>query len=266
MTTPFNAITQAPFTGAEPLLTVTDLKNRFLIGLLDDNDKLVDYRGKVIPDTTIQYHLNAALSFLELKLDLIILPRKFEEDYDYRAVDYTAFNFIQLKKRPLIDVEVIKAQFPNSQVLVEYPKSWYVLEKEASQVQLSPVEGTFSGVVITQGGSYVPLLYGAKDSWPHLFKIIYTAGFCADQIPMVINDMIGMQASIRMFEILGDVLFGPGIVSESVGLDGANVSKALANSQKYALFSGRITSYKEQMKDYIDTVRKYYTGFASVVA
>lgn len=266
MTSPFNAISQAPFTGAESLLTVQDLKNRFLVGLLDDNNNLIDYRGKAIPEATIQYHLNASLSYLELKLDLIILPRKFAEEYDYRSVDYTAFNFIQLKKRPLLDVEVIKAQFPNSQTLVEYPKAWYVQEKEASQVQLSPVEGTFSGLIVTQGGSYVPLLYGVRDHWPHLFHITYTAGFCSDQIPIIINDMIGMQASIRIFEILGDVLFGPGKVSESVSLDGASVSSALANSQKYALFSGRITSYKEQMTDYIDTVRKYYTGFASVVA
>jgi hypothetical protein len=74
-----------------------------------------------------------------------------------------------------------------------------------------------------------------------------------------------LQASIRLFEILGDVLFGPGVASESVSLDGAAVSKSLANSAKYALFSGRISSYKEQMKEYIDAVRKYYSGFAAVV-
>lgn len=266
MTTPFYATTQGAFERNEPLLTTQQLKERYLVGLVNKDNKLVDFQGNEIPDATIDYHIRAALSYLEHKLDLIIIPTNFTEEYDYRAVDYMNFNFIQLKKRPLIDVTVLKARFPNHQDLVVYPKDWYVLEKEASQVQLSPIEGTFSGLIVTQGGSYVPLIYGVRDSWPHLFQVQYTAGFCSDQIPVIINEMIGMQACIRIFEILGDVLFGPGVISEGVSLDGAGVNRALANSQKYALFSGRITSYKEQMKDYIDSVKKFYNGFASVVA
>ena len=265
MTVPFNATTQAPFNDAEQLLTVEQLKSRYLIGLLNENGDLVDYKGHVIPKDTMQHHLNASLSYLEHKLDLIILERTFVEDYDYRAVDYTSFNMIPLKKRPGIEVVELKARFPNNKDLVTYPKEWYVLEKESSQLQLSPVEGTFSGLIVTQGGSYVPLIYGTRDYWPHMFHVTYRAGFCADQIPIVINDMIGMQTAIRMFEILGDVLFGPGIMSENVGIDGASVSKSLANSQKYALFSGRITSYKEQMKEYIETTKKYYSGITSII-
>lgn len=265
MTTPFNAVSSAGLDRTEPVLTVEQFKQRYLVGLLDADGNLTDWKGNTIPDATLQHHILAAISYLEMKLDLILLKTKFVEKYDYRAVDYTSFNFIQLKKRPAISVEEIKAKFPNNIDLVKYPEEWYVLEKEASQIQLSPVEGTFSGLVVTQGGSYVPLIYGTRDYWPHMFEITYTAGFCDDQIPILLNEMIGMQAAIRAFEILGDVLFGPGIASESVSLDGASVSKALANTAKYALFSGRINSYKEQMKDYIDTVRKYYSGFASVV-
>lgn len=265
MTTPFNAVSTAGLDRVEPILTVKEFKQRYMIGLLDADGQLIDWKGNAIPDATLQHNILAAISYLEMKLDLIILKTKFVEKYDYRAVDYSQFNFIQLKKRPAIEVELIKAKFPNNRDLVTYPTEWYVLEKEASQIQLSPVEGTFSGLIVTQGGSYVPLIYGTRDYWPHMFEIAYTAGFCDDQIPILINEMVGMQAAIRTFEILGDVLFGPGINSESVSLDGASVSKSLANSAKYALFSGRINSYKDQMKDYIDTVRKYYSGFASVV-
>lgn len=265
MTVPFNAVTQAGLSRTEPILTVEQLKERYLVGLLNDDNKLTDFKGKEISDEVIRHNIKAAISYLETKIDIIILKTQFVEDYDYRSVDYTQFNFIQLKKRPAISVEEIKARFPNNLDLVKYPVEWYVLEKEASQVQLSPVEGTFSGLIITQGGSYVPLIYGVRDQWPHLFHITYTAGFCPDEIPVIVNEMIGMQAAIRMFEILGDVLFGPGIISEGTAIDGASVNRALANSQKYALFSGRITSYKEQMKDYIDVVKKYYAGFTSVV-
>jgi hypothetical protein len=173
---------------------------------------------------------------------------------------------LQLKKRPIIEVEELKAKFPQNRDLVLYPEEWYVIEHESGQVQLSPVEGTFSGLIVTHGGTYLPLIYGARKYWPHLFNIKYTAGFCPDQVPIILNEMIGMQAAIRAFEILGDIVLGPGTAGESVNLDGAGVSKQTTASAMYSAFSARITSYKEQMKEYISTVKKYYNGIPMVIA
>jgi len=258
---PPNHTSEAAFTRTEPLVTPEDIKTRYLFGI-----DLTDDKGNELPEKTIQHAINTAVSYLEHKLDIIILPTTFKEKYDYRQQDYTNFNFLQLKKRPLCSVESLKAKFPNNVDLVNYPEEWITIEKEASQVQLVPVEGSFSGVIVTQGGSYVPLLYGTKDHWPHLFEIEYTAGFDNDCIPVVLNDMIGMQASIRLFEILGDIVLGPGVASESVNLDAAGVSKGLTASAMYSAFSARIESYKKQMDDYVKTVKKYYNGFAFTVA
>lgn len=256
--TPINKISKDAFHRTEPLLTVEQLKIRYLAGL-----KFTDQEGNEIPKETFQHAISAAISYLEHKLDIIILPTELRENHDYRSQDYTMFNFISLKKRPVSEVSEILAKFPNNQELVKYPTDWFVLEKEAGQIQLSPVEGTFSGLIITQGGSYVPLIYGSRDYWPHLFQITYKAGFEPDCIPTIINEMIGMQASIRMLEMLGDLIFGPGgIVSENVSIDGAAVGKA---GQPTA-FAARLKSYKEQMTDYIDVVKKYYNGFSFVVA
>ena len=243
------------------MLTVKDLKSRYLFGI-----DLTDKDGNTLPDEVIQHQINAAVSYLEHALDIVISPVVIDDErYDYRAVDYVNFNFIQLKKRPAIEVTKILAKFPNNQQLVEYPKEWYVLEKEASQIQLSPVEGTFSGLVVTQGGSYVPLIYGTRDYWPHLFSITYRAGFCNDEIPVIINEMIGLQASIKIFEILGDLLYGPGLTSENVNLDGAGVSRGLAASGIYSVYGARIAGYQKSLKDYMDVVKKFYSGIPSVV-
>lgn len=262
MSFPPNRVTTDAFESGSPMVTPQDLKTRYLFGI-----DLTDNKGNEIPKEVLEHAINTAVSYLEHKLDIVILKRGFDERYDYRQVDYTQFNFIQLKKRPAIAVTEMKAKFPNNVDLVTYPPEWFVLEKEGAQIQLSPVEGTFSGLVVTQGGSYVPLLYGAKDYWPHLFQIKYTAGFEHDCIPTVINDMIGMQAAIRLFEILGDIALGtPGVTSESVSIDGANTSKQTGGGAKNSVFSARIDSYKTQMKEYIETVRKYYNGFAFTVA
>ena len=180
-------------------------------------------------------------------------------------MDYTVHNFIALKKRPAIEVTVIKATFPNNRDLVEYPKEWYVLEKESSQIQLSPVEGTFNGLIVTNGGSYVPLLFGTKEYWPHLFEIEYRAGFCDDQIPVILNEIIGLEAAMGIFEILGDIVLGPGVASESVNLDGAGVSKNLTSSAMYSAYSARIESYRKKLDKYKEIARKYYNAIPSVI-
>lgn len=235
-------------------MTIEQLKTRYLFGI-----ELTDKAGKPIPDEVFLNAIASAVSYLEHKLDIVILKRSFVEKYDYRSVDYVEFNFIQLKHRPLNDLTLLKAKFPNNRDLVQYPTEWYVTEKESAQIQLSPVEGTFSGLIITQGGSYVPLIYGTRDYWPHLFEATYTAGFDEDKIPTIINEMIGMRAAIRLFDILGDILFGQ-IASESVTLDGAAVSKALTAAAGISVFSARIKSYREDLEEYINTVKQHYNA------
>lgn len=259
-TFPPNKTSEEAFTTMVPIITPEDLKDIYLFGI-----KLQDQDGNQMPRKTLEHAINSAISYLEATLDIVILKRTFKERYDYKQVDYTTFNFLQLKKRPLSKVHMLKAKFPNNVDLVEYPKEWYVEEKEASQIQLSPVEGTFSGLVVTSGSSYVPLLYGTKGYWPHLFEVEYEAGFCHDAIPNIINDMIGMQASIRIFEIMGDLIHGPGINAETVTLDGASVNKGTTASATNSPFAARIKSYKDQMKEYIDTVKGYFNGIPFTV-
>lgn len=261
MSTLPNSVSQSMFSRTEQMLTTDILKRRYLFGV-----DLTDENGNEFPDDTIQFYIDEAVSYWEHKLDIVISPQTFKERYDYRQVDYMNFNFLQLKKRPILEVELVKASFPSNKDLVQYPKEWYTIEKESGQLQLTPVEGTFNGLIITNGGSYMPLLYGTRDSWPHLFEITYKAGFCDDNIPNIINAMIGMQASIAIFEILGDIVLGAGVAGESVSIDGASVSRNLTASAMYSGYSARIESYRKKLEEYADVTRKYYNAIPMVVA
>lgn len=257
---PMNSISESGFIRSESLVTVKDVKTRYLFGM-----DLTDPKGNMMPDETIQHAIDSAISYLEHKLDIMIIQTTFLETYDYRQQDYTNFNFLQLKKRPIAQLTSLKAKFPSNRELVQYPKEWFVVEKEAGQIQLSPVEGSFSGLIVTQGGSYVPLIYGARSYWPHLFQVEYIAGFDADKVPVIINEMIGLQASIRIFEILGDMIIEPGIASETVGIDGASTSRQTTASAMFSGHSARIEAYRKQLTDYVAAVKSYYNGIPTII-
>jgi hypothetical protein len=253
---PPNSVGEGGFTRSEAIVTPAQLKTRYLWGV-----DLKDKQGNEIPDEVLQYQINAAISYIEHKLDIIIFPTKIVDSHDYRSLDYQHFNFIQLKKRPVIEVQKIRATFPNNRELVDYPKEWFVVEKEAAQVQLAPVEGTFNGLVITNGGSYIPLIFGSKDYWPHMFEVTYEAGFCPDKIPYILNEMIGLQAAISAFTILRDTVFGP-VSGENTSIDGAATGRQLSATGP---FGPRIESYQKKLDEYLKVAHKYYNGFAFTV-
>ncbi len=253
---PPNSNGAAGFNRGEAIITPDQLIARYFWGV-----DLTDKQGNKVPPEVLQHQINAAVSYIEHKLDIIIFPTQFVEEYDMRSVDYMEFNFLQLKKRPLSSVEKMRAKYPNNQTLIEFPKEWFVLEKEGAQLQLAPVEGTFNGLIITQGGSYVPLLYGTKDSWPHMFEVTYTAGFCNDQIPVILNEMIGLQAAISMFMILRDTIYGP-LAGENTSIDGAATGRQLGPTGPYG---ARIDAYQKKLDELLKVAHKYYNGFAFTV-
>jgi len=253
---PPNSVSAAGFTRSESIVTPDELKNRYFWGV-----DLTDKSGKPVPPEVLQHQINAAVSYIEHKLDIIIAPTTIVDNHDMRTVDYQEFNFLSLKKRPVSEVKKMRAMFPNNRTLIEFPKEWFVLEKEGGQLQLAPVEGTFNGLIITSGGSYVPLLYGTKDSWPHMFEVTYVAGFCDDQLPVIINEMIGLQAAISMFMILRDTIFGP-IAGENTSIDGAAAGRQLGPTGPYG---ARIESYQKKLDELLKVAHKYYNGFAFAV-
>ena len=69
---PPNATDSAAFCKNETLLTVQDLKTRYLFGI-----DLTDESGNEMPTETIQHFINSAVSITEHELDLIITTRSF---------------------------------------------------------------------------------------------------------------------------------------------------------------------------------------------
>jgi hypothetical protein len=103
---------------------------------------------------------------------------------------------------------------------------------------------------------------------PNLWRITYNAGFEDGKVPHMINQAIGLMAAIQAMALGGIQVFGPGLSSESISLDGLSQSISTTVNAQHAAYSPVIAEYKELLygKDDKDTngilfvLRYYYKG------
>lgn len=189
-------------------------------------------------------HLRRALSTLEDTINIDILEREVKEElHDYRADDYAAFAFLQLFRVPTQKVTSLTAVYPTGQTILVYPNEWIRLEKNRSQLQLVPTAGTISQVLLGQGGTYLPLIYGRLSYLPHLWKVDYVSGFPKGEIPLLVVDTIAKLAVLNIFMIVADLIHPLGVASQSLSVDG------LAQSRGYIspAFRARIDGYRTDL-------------------
>lgn len=252
---PQNADSNPGFKRLESLLTPAALRRRFLWGI-----PLKAPNGEEMGDDQLAYHIEAATSIVEHLLNVTVTPTQYkQESHDYRAEDYDAWFWLQLRHRPLFpDPETItvEIQYVNQASLIVLPNQWYRTYSEPAQIQMTPTAGTMGQFFMSQSGAILPGIWGSKKDYPSLIKVTYTAGFEQDKIPIAINHLIGYRAAVDILEVMRDLVAGmPGIGSYGLGLDG------LSQSISKEGFAARIASYLDKIAELTHIIRSYYNGF-----
>jgi len=119
---------------------------------------------------------------------------------------------------------------------------------------------------MTSGGSFLPLLAQGRPFVPNMIHVEYTAGFAAGKVPMTIRELIGKKASFGPLNIAGDLLCGAGIASQSIGIDGLSQSFNTTSSATNAGYGARLLQYGKEIKEQLETLKRYYRGIRLVVA
>jgi len=246
----------------EQVIDADFVKSTFLHGVNLKTDDGVD-----LPDEAIDFYIQSATRWVERELNVIILPTSISsESHDYYWDDYANFAFVKLLNFPVRSVSKVAIRFPLTTELLAFDDEWYRIESVAGQVNLIPTQGSFSAILIGQGGSFLPLLYSGRDYVPHIIQVDYEAGFKDGEIPEDILHLIGMKASIGPLNIAGDLIAGAGIASKSVSLDGLSESLGTTSSATNAGYGARIIQYEKQIKETVSLLRRNYKGIEMVVA
>jgi len=238
------------------------VRETFLFGV-----NLADDNGKQMPDSVIEFYIQAATRWIERQLSVALLPATItNESHDYYYSDYAQYSFVKLLNYPVRKVCKVAMRFPLSTEVLAFDPSWYRIEHIAGQVNLIPTQGSFSAILMGQGGSFLPMLYSGNDYVPHIIQVDYEAGYEDGEIPEDILNLIGMKAAIGPLNIAGDLIAGAGIANKSISLDGLSESIGTTSSATNAGYGARIIQYEKQIKEQISLVRRNLKGIEMVVA
>jgi len=262
----YNSTTQAESDQSEPqlgedqtaagVLSVQELKDVFLFGI-----DLTDDAGNPFPDIMFSWGIRSAIAFFERRLDIHIKKKVFTgERYDYYRGDYQNWTIIKLRESPVLSVEAVRVKWPSNTTVIEFPSEWIQLRADVGQVNIIPASGTMSQVLLTAGGSFLPLLAAGRDFVPSILEVDFTAGFEDGEVPQELRDAVAKLASFAPLNVAGDLIVGAGIASKSISIDGLSQSINTTSSATNAGYGARLVQYEKELKMVMPVLERYYKG------
>lgn len=146
----------------------------------------------------------------------------------------------------------------NMSQMFKIPNDWVTLYSIPGQVQLFPTSGSSGSMILTQGGSFLPLTIGAWSNAPGIWRVDYRAGF--EELPQDLVEYIMKRASIGILQVWGDLIIGAGIANQTISLDGLSQSIGTTQSPEFSGAGSRIKMYQEDMKDLEKRLKDTYVG------
>lgn len=229
------------------------LKENYLFGI-----PLEDSYGNKMTDKMLQHYIKSAIQYVQRLLQITIEPVDVEDEiHDYYSNDFMNWSFVQLYKKPVIEVKSVSMQFGNMKTH-EIPNNWIKNYGITGQIQLFPVPGSTGSLILSQNGSFMPMTLGLYQNAPSIWRISYRAGM--EEVPDDLVEYIMKRASIGILQVWGDLIIGAGIANQTISIDGLSQSIGTTQSPEFAGAGARIKSYQDDMKDLEKRLRDTYVG------
>lgn len=234
----------------EPLITVDQLKSRFLWGvpLVSATKDPMTGRSQVMTDDMLADLIESAVSQAELELKIDIFPVQREEKQPFDINLYNSFGYFQLAHRPCSSIDKLSVTPSNELDVYVVPNDWvegaYLNRGQVNIIPLTVafVQGTYIPQQSSGGAAFLQIL-GNKAWIPAWWKIKYTSGFPDGMVPRIVNDYIGVQAAMEVLSMLA--LTYARTNSHSLGIDGLSQSVSTPGPQ---IFKVRLDELEERRK------------------
>lgn len=243
-------------------MSPTELQENFLFGIPTCSSD-----GRKLSSSAMLQHILNAQSLVEDLFSLKLTKQVIEENRDFVRQEFMSWGYIRTMY-PVVHIDNLEGWI-NDVCQITYPKEWLSIKKQEDiaiyrNVYLIPNTGSKNGATMTQNsliynGLSPHLGWFGQSYIPNYWRPRYVTGW--DKIPADLLEFVAKIAAINILSVLGDVLYGVGITSISVSLDGVSQNTPLTRSGQGGMFAGRIKQYIDDMNDrLIPTLKSKYRG------
>lgn len=252
-------------------LTVDAVKsNHFGIDVTDPRT------GEHLPDSFYEAKIEAAVTKVEKRLDIAILPRVLSEHHDLYRNNFQSNMYIHTMKKPIVQVEDIRMEYGGSTVY-KYPSEWWRVYKLHGHIKMQPtvlLGGNQAPLNIAQAYTGYPVMAGfpgyltnQSGSAPQMFHVEYVAGMLPPTKRGLSNthemhpdlwEVIVKMALKEVFQQYGRLILGPGIAGMRMNIDGVSQEIESTQSAMYGGASAEILQLDSDIKELLSGLDSYY--------
>jgi len=248
---------------SEIIISPSELIENYLFAIpLCSND------GRRISTNALQQHILAAQRNVENLLNIKLKKQVIEENRDFERQDFMSWGFIRTMY-PVAYIDNLEGWI-NDVCQITYPKEWLSIKKQEQtavyrNVYLIPNTGSKEGAHMTQNsliynGISPHLGWFGQNYIPNYWRMRYITGW--DKVPADLLDFVCKFAAINVLNIIGDILYGVGLASIQLSLDGVSQSTPLTRSAQGGLFAGRVKTYIDELNNSLPYLKSKYRGIS----
>ena len=245
------------------VLSPTELREKYLFGIpMCSND------GTKMSTGAIMQHLRTAQTAVENLFSIKLNKTVIEENRDYVRQEFMSWGFIRTMY-PIAYIDNLEGWI-NGVCQITYPREWLSIKRQEyvaiyRNIYLIPNTGSKDGAHMTQNS----LIYNGLSphlGWfgqtyiPNYWRPRYVTGW--DKIPADLLDLVAKYAALYVLAVIGDVLYGIGITSINITLDGVSQSTPLSRSGQGGLFAGRMKQYIDDIDRMMPSMKSKYRGIS----
>ena len=239
------------------IINPTELKNMYFYGV-----PIRSKDGFEITDELFVYYIKAAQEEVEKFLSVKVEKQFFMEQLSFYRDEFEAFGYIKTTY-PVVKPYVLDG-FIGSVKQISYPKEWLSSRTTSDRftynrmIYIVPNVGAAQTNSLVYNGIVPYLGILGYVQIPNYWSVGYITGY--DRIPSDLLNVIGMLAAINAFILAGDLIISPGLINQSLSLDGLSQSVSTGKSSSTGAFQGRINGYLTQIKTTLERLRTSYKG------
>lgn len=246
------------------LISPSELREIYLFGI-----PVCTTDGRKLSSNSLMQAIRSAQSKFERVFSIKLQKEVIRESKDFIREDFNHWGFIK-STYPIAYASKLQG-YINEACQTDYPHEWLVIKRNQNvatfrNLYLVPNSSSTHGAtmnstsLIYNGISPHIGFFGSRQI-PNYWRLKYVTGWDADKVPDDLTDAICKLAAINALAVIGSYLYGVGISSLNVSLDGVSQSIPLTKGGRYGMFSDRIQLYLDDLEKMWSDLKYEYAGF-----